>query len=104
MSNKGPEYLLVEAAGGKAAVPLADVLRIEQMPVARVEYVGIAVSHVLDVAIGAELYEAGTTLRTHGVTLLKECVTGIVNLGGIADLVNEDADSPQWSPDAEAVQ
>jgi len=147
--NKGAEYLLVEAAGRKAAVPLADVLRIEQMPVARVEYVGvrpvinfegqllpvddtggvlaavdgnpqaqivvvvcrdgnrhvgIAVSHVLDVAIGAELYEAGTTLRTHGVTLLKECVTGIVNLGGIADLVNEDADSPQWSPDAEAVQ
>jgi len=147
--NKGAEYLLVEAAGRKAAVPLADVLRIEQMPVARVEYVGvrpvinfegqllpvddtggvlaavdgnpqaqivvvvcrdgnrhvgIAVSHVLDVATGGELYEAGTTLRTHGVTLLKECVTGVVNLGGIADLVNEDADSPHWSPDAEAVQ
>jgi two-component system chemotaxis sensor kinase CheA len=147
--NKGSEYLLVEAAGRRAAVPLGDVLRIEQMPVARVEYVGIrpvinfegqllpvedtggvlaavdgnpqaqivvvvcrdgkrhvgiAVSHVLDVATGAELYEAGTTLRTQGVTLLKECVTGVVNLGGIADLVAEEADSLQWSPAAEAVQ
>jgi len=67
-------------------------------------HVGIAVSHVLDVATGAELYEAGTTLRTQGVTLLKECVTGVVNLGGIADLVAEEADSLQWSPAAEAVQ
>jgi two-component system chemotaxis sensor kinase CheA len=147
--NKGAEYRLVEAAGRKAAVPLGDVLRIEQMPIARVEYagarpvinfegqllpvddtggvltasegnpeaqivvvvcrdgnrhVGIAVSHVLDVATGAELCEAGTTLRTQGVTLLKECVTGIVNLGGIADLVTEEANSNQWSPAAEAVQ
>jgi two-component system, chemotaxis family, sensor kinase CheA len=131
IDNKGAEFLLVEASGRKAAVPLGDVLRIEQMPVRRVEYVGIrpvinfdgqllpvddtagvlaaaqgdpdapivvvvcregkrhvgiAVSHVLDVANGAELVEAGTSLRTEGVTLLKECVTEIVNLGGIADL------------------
>jgi two-component system, chemotaxis family, sensor kinase CheA len=148
-ANKGAEYLLVEVAGRKAAVPLGDVLRIEQMPVGRVEYVGarpvinfegqllpvddsggvltafqgdpevqivvvvcrhgnrhvgIAVSHVLDVATGDELYEAGTTLRTQGVTLLKECVTGVVNLGGIADLVTEEADANRWSPAAEAVQ
>ncbi len=147
--NKGAEYLLVEAAGRKAAVPLGDVLRIEQMPIKRVEYVGIrpvinfdgqllpvddtagilaaaegnpeapivvvvcrdgnrhvgiAVSHVLDVATGAELYEAGTSLRTEAVTLLKECVTGIVNLGGIADLPADETDSNQWSPTAEAVQ
>jgi two-component system chemotaxis sensor kinase CheA len=67
-------------------------------------HVGIAVSHVLDVATGAELYEAGTSLRTDGVTLLKECVTGIVNLGGIADLPADESMSNQWSPTAEAVQ
>jgi two-component system chemotaxis sensor kinase CheA len=143
------EFLLVEAAGRKAAVPLGDVLRIEQMPMSRIEYVGvrpvinfdnqllpvddtggvlaafegnpdaqvvvvvcregnrhvgIAVSHVLDVATGAELYEAGTTLRTQGVTLLKECVTGVVNLGGIADLVADESASNEWSPTAEAIQ
>lgn len=36
----GSEFLLVEAAGRKAAVALADVLRIEQIPVKRIEYVG----------------------------------------------------------------
>ena len=129
--NKGAEFLLVEALGRRAAVPLGDVLRIEQIQVGRIEYigmrpvinfdgqllpvddaagvlaaaqgdpelpivvvvcregkrhVGIAVSHVLDVATGAQLVEAGTSLRTEGVTLLKECVTEIVNLGSIADL------------------
>jgi two-component system chemotaxis sensor kinase CheA len=34
------EYLLVEAAGGRAAVPLAEVLRIEQLPLSRIEYIG----------------------------------------------------------------
>ena len=147
--SKGAEFLLVEAAGRKAAVPLGDVLRIEQMPVSRIEYVGvrpvinfegqllpvddtggvlaasegnpeaqivvvvcregnrhvgIAVSHVLDVATGADLFEAGTTLRTQGVTLLKECVTGVVNLGGIADLVADESASNEWSPTAEAIQ
>jgi two-component system chemotaxis sensor kinase CheA len=138
----------VEAAGRKAAVPLGDVLRIEQMPVKRVEYVGIrpvinfdgqllpvddtagvlaaaqgdpeapivvvvcregrrhvgiAVSHVLDVATGAELVEAGTSLRTDGVTLLKDSVTEIVNLGGIADLPVESDVENQWNP-VEALQ
>ncbi len=37
---KGLEYLLVEAAGRQAAVPLADVLRIEQLPLSRIEYIG----------------------------------------------------------------
>ncbi len=125
------DYLLVEAAGRQAAVPLADVLRIEQLPVSRIEYigyrpvlnfegqllpvedsggilaeaqgnpdaqivvvvcqdgnrqVGIAVSHVLDVAAGDSLFEAGTNQRTDGVTLLKDRVTGVVNLGGVAPL------------------
>jgi two-component system chemotaxis sensor kinase CheA len=132
-----PEYLLVEAAGRQAAVPLADVLRIEQLPLSRIEYigyrpvlnfegqllpvedaggvlaaaqsnpqspgcsdqkiivvvcregqrqVGIAVSHVLDVAAGGELFEAGSNHRTSGVTLLKNRVTGVVDLGGVASL------------------
>lgn len=129
--NKGAEFLLVEAAGRKAAVPLSDVLRIEQLPAKRIEYVGlrpvvnfggqllpvddasgilaaaqadpeaplivvvcrdanrhvgIAVSHVLDVASGSALHEAGTSVRTEGITLLKECVTGIVDLAEIPDL------------------
>ena len=127
----GTEYLLVEVAGRQAAVPLADVLRIEQIPISRVEYigyrpvlnfegqllpiedssgiltaaqgnadaqivvvvcregdrhVGIAVSHVLDVAAGSELFEAGTNQHTDGITLLKDRVTGIVDLGGVAPL------------------
>ena len=39
-------------------------------------HVGIAVSHVLDVAAGASLFEAGTSQRTDGVTLLKESCDG----------------------------
>ena len=119
------EYLLVEVAGRRAAVPLADVLRIEQLPLSRIEYigyrpvfnlranccrsriraaswprregnpeaqimvvvcregnrqVGIAVSHVLDVAAGGNLFEAGTSRRTGGVTLFKNRVTGVVDL------------------------
>jgi len=125
------EYLLVETAGRHAAVPLKDVLRIEQLPYSRIEYigyrpvlnfegqllpvedsggilaaaegnpeariivvvccegnrqVGIAVSHVLDVAAGSDLFEAGTSQHTGGVTLLKESVTGVVELAGIAPL------------------
>ncbi len=33
-------YLLVEVAGRQAAVPLCDVLRIEQVPLSRIEYIG----------------------------------------------------------------
>jgi two-component system chemotaxis sensor kinase CheA len=125
------EYLLVEAAGRQAAVPLADVLRIEQLSLSRIEYigsrpvlnfegqllpvedaggilaaaqehpeaqivvvvcregsrhVGIAVSHVLDVAAGGTLFEAGTGEQTDGVTLLKNRVTGVVDLGAVAPL------------------
>jgi two-component system, chemotaxis family, sensor kinase CheA len=125
------EYLLVEVAGHQAAVPLTDVLRIEQLPLRRIEYigfrpvlnfegqllpvddsggvlaaaegdpeaqmivvvcregnrqVGIAVSHVLDVAAGGELFEAGSAQLTSGVTLLKDHVTGVVDLGSVARL------------------
>jgi two-component system chemotaxis sensor kinase CheA len=130
-SMTGLEYLLVEVANRQAAVPLADVLRIEQIPYSRIEYigyrpvlnfegqllpvedtggllgplegnpdaqvivvvcregtrhVGIAVSHVLDVASGNQLFEAGTEQRADGVTLLKNRVTGIVDLGAVPPL------------------
>jgi two-component system chemotaxis sensor kinase CheA len=130
-SVKNLEYLLVESAERQAAVPLKDVLRIEQIPFSRIEYigyrpvlnfdgqllpvedsggvlaaaqgnpeaqvivvvcregnrhVGIAVSHVLDVAAGGDLFEAGTSQRTGGVTLLKQRVTGVVDLVGVAPL------------------
>jgi two-component system chemotaxis sensor kinase CheA len=147
-SAKGLEYLLVEAAGRQAAVPLTEVLRIEQLPVSRIEYigyrpvlnfegqllpvedsggvlaavqdnpkaqiivvvcregnrhVGIAVSHVLDVAAGGDLFEAGTAQRTSGVTLLKNRVTGVVDLGGVAPLPAGEQASAEWSQSVEAM-
>jgi two-component system chemotaxis sensor kinase CheA len=146
--SKGMEFLLVEAAGRQAAVPLADVLRIEQLPLSRIEYigyrpvlnfegqllpvedtggvlaaaegnpqakiivvvcregnrhVGIAVSHVLDVASGSDLFEAGTEQRTSGVTLLKSRVTGIVDLGAVAPLPTSEQAPAEWSQIAETV-
>jgi two-component system chemotaxis sensor kinase CheA len=152
---KSLEYLLVEACGRRAAVPLADVLRIEQLPLSRIEYignrpvlnfegqllpvedaggvldpaegdpaalggaerkiivvvcregkrhVGIAVSHVLDVAAGGDLFEAGTSRRTGGVTLLKSRVTGIVDLGGVASLPAEENAPSEMGEFAEAVR
>jgi two-component system chemotaxis sensor kinase CheA len=138
---KNPEYLLVEVAERQAAVPLADVLRIEQLQVSRIEYigyrpvlnfegqllpvedsggvlaavagnpeaqvivvvcregnrqVGIAVSHVLDVAAGGDLFEAGTSARAGGVTLLKSRVTGVVNLGGVPPLPVDENPQGEW--------
>jgi two-component system chemotaxis sensor kinase CheA len=142
------EYLLVEAAGRQAAVPLAEVLRIEQLPLKRIEYigyrpvlnfegqllpvedsggvlaavegnpeakiivvvcregnrhVGIAVSHVLDVASGSDLFEAGTHQRTGGVTLLKSRVTGVVDLGAVALLRAGQQAPAEWSQTEETV-
>jgi two-component system chemotaxis sensor kinase CheA len=124
-------FLLVEASERRAAVPLGDVLRIERIPLSRVEYVGyrpvlnfqgqllpvedsagvfaaaagnpdaqitvvvcregnrhvgIAVSHVLDVAAGNDLFEAGSQHAAVGVTLLNDHVTGIVDLAAIQSL------------------
>ena len=147
-------YLLVEVAGQQAAVPLADVLRIEQLPLSRIEYigyrpvvnfegqllpiedaggaleaaegnreprngsdaqiivvvcregnrqVGIAVSHVLDVASGGDLFEAGGSQPAAGVTLLKNRVTGVVNLGGVAPAPAAENAPDAWNRIAEGV-
>jgi two-component system chemotaxis sensor kinase CheA len=141
-AGNGMDYLLVEAAERRAAVPLSDVLRIEQLKVSRIEYigdrpvlnfeghllpvedsggvlaavqhdpeakiivvvcregdrhVGIAVSHVLDVASGGDLFEAGTSKQTAGVTLLKERVTSVVNLGAVAPLPLDEQTVNAWS-------
>ncbi|HTW81138.1 MAG TPA: chemotaxis protein CheA [Terracidiphilus sp.] len=147
------EFLLVEVAGRRAAVPLADVLRIEQLPLSRIEYVGyrpvlnfeghllpvedsggmlgqaaevrgdeagaagaqiivvvcrdvnrlvgIVVSHVLDVAAGSDLFEAGTGVQAGGVTMLKNHVTGIVDLGSVAPLVSGGPSQEAWTQPAE---
>jgi len=136
------DYLLVEVADRQAAIPLVDVLRIEQLKVSRIEYigyrpvlnfdgqllpvedsggvlaavagdpeaqvivvvcregnrhVGIAVSHVLDVAAGGDLFEAGTSARAGSVTLLKSRVTGVVNLGGVPPLPVEETADSEWN-------
>jgi two-component system chemotaxis sensor kinase CheA len=146
----GLRYLLVEAGGRRAAIPLADVLRIERIPLSRVEYmgyrpvlnfdgqllpiddagnvlggdngasqvtvivcregqrqVGVAVHHVLDVANGNELFEAGSHQHASGVTLLKDQVTGIVDLASVASLplqcAGESMDTSVWSEIQETV-
>jgi len=144
--GKSMDYLLVEAADRKAAVPLGDVLRIEQLKVSRIEYigyrpvlnfeghllpvedsggvlaavqhdpeaqiivvvcregnrhVGIAVSHVLDVASGGDLFEAGTGKQAAGVTLLKNSVTGVVDLGSVSPLPVDEQAANEWSQMAE---
>jgi two-component system chemotaxis sensor kinase CheA len=124
------EYLVVQVAGRQAAVALENVLRIEQVPIGRIEYighrpvlnfsgqllpvedaaglinaqagtnatiivvvcregsrqVGIAVDSVLDVARGGDLFEAGSSQPTSGLTLLRDKVTGIVDLETVPPL------------------
>ena len=135
------DYLLVDIAEQRAAVALDDVLRIEQLPVSRIEriggravlqiagqilpvadfagllanaesarqivvvicrdgdrQVGFAVSHVLDVAAGADLCEAGSTRRTQGVTLLNDKVTDLIDLADIPALPVLPTDTPASHP------
>lgn len=136
------KYLLVEAAGRPAAVRLDAVLRIEQVPVERIEFlgqrpvlhfdgellpiedaggaleaaqrhagarilvvvcragarhVGIAVSHVLDVAPGQGLCDAGTETPAAGVMWMKERVTEVVCPEAVKPLRAEDAPELAWA-------
>jgi two-component system chemotaxis sensor kinase CheA len=147
VDGMGSRYLLVEAAQRRAAVPIGDVLRIERLPLSRIEYigyrpvlnfegqllpvedsggvlgaangnpdapltivvcrqgsrqVGIAVSHVLDVAAGSELFEAGSSQRAGGVTLLRDQVTSIVELGGVPPLPAAQSAESEWNAEAMA--
>jgi len=131
LADAGTDYLLVDIAGRRAAVSLNRVLRIEQLPVVRIEHmggrpvlnfegqilpvedsagllstaaadsgaeivvvvcrdvdrhVGFVVSHVLDVAAGADLFEAGSSRRADKVTLLKDRVTELVDLREVSPL------------------
>lgn len=149
VDSESIDYLLVEIAGRRAAVQLSVVLRIEQVPLSRIEYVGyrpvlnfegqllpvedsggllgaqenaeapvivvvcregsrhvgIAVSQVLDVASGGDLFEAGTSSHASGVIALKERVTNVVDLGAVGSLpVNAESEAGEWSQMAEAVQ
>jgi len=61
-------------------------------------HVGIAVSHVLDVAAGGQLFEAGTNQLHRDVTLLRNRVTGVVDVGAIAE-----AATREWNELAERV-
>jgi two-component system, chemotaxis family, sensor kinase CheA len=126
---KGLEYLVVQVGGRQAAVALENVLRIEQVPIARIEHighrpvlnfssqllpvedaaglinaagpnatiivvvcregsrqVGIAVDTVLDVARGSDLFEAGASQPASGLTLLRDKVTGVVDLETVPPL------------------
>ena len=148
-TSKATEYLVVDVAGRQAAVSLNDVLRIEQLPVSRIEYirsrpvlnfegqivpiedvggvltsaqdnpstqivvvvcrernrqVAIVVSHVLDVAAGDDLHDAGSTQLSEGVTLLKNRVTDIVDLGVVAPLQKGQCSANEWSRLAEEIQ
>ena len=149
VETKAVEYLLVDLSGHRAAIALDEVIRIEQLPVSCIEYighrpvlnlegqvlpiedsggvlaaaqagasatlvvvvcsqrdrhVGIAVSHVLDVAAGADLFEAGNHQRTNGATLLKDLITGIVDSGNVMSYQPTQSTINSWAKFPEAVQ
>jgi two-component system chemotaxis sensor kinase CheA len=57
--------------------------------------VGFVVEHVLDVAAGSDLSEAGTEVHAAGVTLLKDRVTNVVDMRSISALQGVEA-AQQW--------
>jgi two-component system chemotaxis sensor kinase CheA len=136
------EYLVVQVGNRQAAVALENVLRIEQVPIARIEYIGhrpvlnfsgqllpvedaaglinaaqgtpdatiivvvcregnrqmgIAVDSVLDVARGGDLFEAGSNQPAAGLTLLRDKVTGVVDLETVPPLPNAAAQEPSFT-------
>ena len=140
----GNDYLIVDIGDRRSAVELKNVIRIEQLPASRIEYigrrpvlnfegqllsiedsaqllpvaetdpdaqivvvicrdgdrqVGFVVSHVLDVAVGTDLFEAGSSLATAGVTLLENRVTDLVDLAAVPALsvITTEAHSCQFA-------
>jgi two-component system chemotaxis sensor kinase CheA len=89
---------VLQAAEGNPDVQVIVVVCLEGN-----RHVGIAVSQVLDVAAGSDLFEAGTVQQTGGVTLLKEHVTGIVDLGGVPPLPADAQQNVEWNQNAESV-
>jgi two-component system chemotaxis sensor kinase CheA len=79
---------LLDARGDAAAPIIVVICRDGE------RHVGIAVSHVLDVAAGGILVEAGTRRHTAGVTLLKDRVTSLVELTEVARW----GPMPRWGP------
>jgi two-component system chemotaxis sensor kinase CheA len=100
------QLLPVEDSGGVLAAAEGEIDRQIIVVVCRVgnRHVGVAVSHVLDVAAGGDLFEAGSSQQTGGVTLLKNRVTGVVDLGGVAPLPMDQNAPGAWGELAEAVQ
>jgi len=82
------QLLPVEDSGGVLAAAGSDLDAPVTVVVCREgsRQVGIAVSHVLDVAGGSELYEAGSRQRASGVTLLRNHVTGVVEVRDVPPL------------------
>jgi len=86
--NSEGQLLPVEDSGGVLAAAGGDPSAQVVVVVCREgnRQVGIAVSHVFDVAAGSELFEAGSQHRASGVTLLNDSVTGVVDLDSVAPL------------------
>ena len=106
MLNFEGQLLPVEDSGGVLAAvqgnPEAQIIVVVCREGNR--QVGIAVSHVLDVAAGGDLFEAGTSKQAGGVTLLKNRVTGVVDLGGVAPLPVQESAPGDWSQMTEAAR
>ena len=94
--NFDGQLLPVEDPGGALAMAASNPKTQLTVVVCRdrTRQVGIAVSQVLDVAAGADLFATGSTRPADGVVLLNERVTAIVDLGSVPPLM---LDSPQHS-------
>ena len=98
------QLLPVEDAGGLLAEAHGETQVIIVVCRDADRQVGIAVSNVLDVDAGSTLFEAGTNQQAGGVTLLKDHVTGIVDLGAVAPLPMQEQAAGAWQPYAESAE
>jgi two-component system chemotaxis sensor kinase CheA len=100
--NFDGQLLPVDDAGGVIAAAGSDPEAQITVVVCRdgQRQVGVAVSQVLDVAEGDELFEAGSAQRAAGVTLLDDHVTSIVELSSVPPLPVAYADATEWDREA----